>query len=66
MLILAMINGFFGYSLLDDQLSGSGLRIAYGVVLSIPVDRHVDRLARASAASSPGPTCSSASTSSTS
>ena len=37
MMILAMINGFFGYSLLDDQLSGSGLRIAYGVVLSIPV-----------------------------
>ena len=37
MMILALINGFFGYSLLDDQLSGSGLRIAYGVVLSIPV-----------------------------
>src|SRR5262249_49164794 len=37
MMILAMINGFFGYSLLDDQLSGSGLRIAYGVVLSIPL-----------------------------
>ena len=37
MMILALINGFFGYSLLDDQLSGSGLRIAYGVVLSIPL-----------------------------
>jgi ubiquinol-cytochrome c reductase cytochrome b subunit len=37
MMILAIMNGFFGYSLLDDQLSGSGLRIAYGVVLSIPV-----------------------------
>ena len=32
-----MVNGFAGYSLLDDQLSGTGLRIAYVVVLSIPV-----------------------------
>ena len=37
MLLLAMGNGFFGYSLLDDQLSGSGLRIVYAIVLSIPV-----------------------------
>src|SRR4051794_14938625 len=37
LLILAMINGFLGYSLLDDQLSGTGLRIMYGVVLSVPV-----------------------------
>ena len=29
LLILAMVNGFAGYSLLDDQLSGTGLRIAY-------------------------------------
>jgi ubiquinol-cytochrome c reductase cytochrome b subunit len=37
MLVLAMANGFFGYSLLDDQLSGSGLRIVYAIVLSIPI-----------------------------
>ena len=28
LLILAIFNGFAGYSLLDDQLSGTGLRIA--------------------------------------
>ena len=37
MLILAIVNGFAGYSLLDDQLSGTGLRIAYSIALSIPV-----------------------------
>ena len=37
MLLLAIVNGFAGYSLLDDQLSGSGLRIAYSVMVSIPV-----------------------------
>jgi ubiquinol-cytochrome c reductase cytochrome b subunit len=37
MMLLAVMNGFFGYSLLDDQLSASGLRIAYSVVLSIPL-----------------------------
>lgn len=37
MLLLAIVNGFAGYSLLDDQLSGTGLRIAYSVVISIPV-----------------------------
>jgi ubiquinol-cytochrome c reductase cytochrome b subunit len=37
LLILAMVNGFLGYSLLDDQLSGTGLRIMYGVVLSVPL-----------------------------
>ncbi len=37
LLILGMINGFLGYSLIDDQLSGTGLRIMYGVVLSVPV-----------------------------
>jgi len=34
MLILAIVNGFAGYSLLDDQLSGTGLRIAYSIALS--------------------------------
>ncbi len=36
MLLLALANGFSGYSLPDDLLSGTGLRIAYSVVLSIP------------------------------
>lgn len=37
LLILGMVNGFLGYSLIDDQLSGTGLRIMYGVVLSVPL-----------------------------
>ncbi len=37
LLLLGIGNGFTGYSLLDDQLSGTGLRIAYSIVLSIPV-----------------------------
>jgi ubiquinol-cytochrome c reductase cytochrome b subunit len=37
LLLLAILNGFAGYSLPDDLLSGTGLRIASGVVLSIPV-----------------------------
>ncbi|MBN2623771.1 MAG: ubiquinol-cytochrome c reductase cytochrome b subunit [Acidimicrobiales bacterium] len=37
LLILALVNGLFGYSLLDDQLSGTGLRIVYSVALSIPL-----------------------------
>ncbi len=37
LLLLAMVNGFTGYSLPDDLLSGTGLRIAYSIVLSIPV-----------------------------
>ena len=36
MLALALVEGFAGYSLVDDLLSGMGLAIAYGVVLSIP------------------------------
>jgi ubiquinol-cytochrome c reductase cytochrome b subunit len=35
--VLALFNGFSGYSLPDDLLSGTGLRIAYSVLLSIPV-----------------------------
>jgi len=34
---LAMFEGFLGYSLLDDLLSGMGLAIAYGVAMSIPL-----------------------------
>jgi ubiquinol-cytochrome c reductase cytochrome b subunit len=37
LMLLAIVNGFAGYSLLDDQLSGTGIRIAYSVLLSIPV-----------------------------
>lgn len=37
MLLLAIMEGFAGYSLVDDLLSGMGIVIAYGVVLSIPV-----------------------------
>jgi ubiquinol-cytochrome c reductase cytochrome b subunit len=37
LLIMAMAEGFTGYSLPDDLLSGTGIRIAYSVVLSIPV-----------------------------
>src|SRR5262249_31934673 len=35
MLALSLLEGFLGYSLVDDLLSGMGLAIAYGVALSI-------------------------------
>ncbi|MGP4098574.1 cytochrome bc1 complex cytochrome b subunit [Nonomuraea sp. KM90] len=34
---LVMLNGLFGYSLPDDLLSGAGLRILHGVLISIPL-----------------------------
>jgi ubiquinol-cytochrome c reductase cytochrome b subunit len=37
MLTLGLVEGFLGYSLPDDLLSGTGLRIAEGVLLGIPV-----------------------------
>src|SRR4051794_9377791 len=37
LLTLALLEGFAGYSLPDDLLSGSGLRIAFSIVESIPV-----------------------------
>jgi ubiquinol-cytochrome c reductase cytochrome b subunit len=37
MLMLAILEGFAGYSLVDDLLSGMGLAIAYSVALSIPL-----------------------------
>ena len=37
MLILAIFNGFAGYSLPDDLLSGTGLRIAYSIALAVPL-----------------------------
>ena len=36
MLLLALLEGYLGYSLVDDLLSGMGLAIGYGVALSIP------------------------------
>ena len=36
LLVLALVNGFFGYSMLDDLLSGTGLRIGYAILLSVP------------------------------
>jgi len=37
LLILGILEGFAGYSLPDDLLSGTGLRIAYSIAMSIPV-----------------------------
>ena len=37
LVILGLLEGFAGYSLPDDLLSGTGLRIAYSIMLSIPV-----------------------------
>ncbi|MFC0039277.1 cytochrome b [Actinomadura rayongensis] len=37
MFVLGMLEGLFGYSLPDDLLSGTGLRITQGVLESIPV-----------------------------
>jgi ubiquinol-cytochrome c reductase cytochrome b subunit len=35
--LLVILNGIFGYSLPDDLLSGTGLRIAYSITMSIPL-----------------------------
>ncbi|MBO0713273.1 MAG: ubiquinol-cytochrome c reductase cytochrome b subunit, partial [Acidimicrobiales bacterium] len=37
MFVLAMTNGFLGYSMPDDLVSGTGLRIMFSFVLSIPI-----------------------------
>ena len=37
LLMLAIVNGFLGYSLPDDLVSGTGLRIAFSILLSVPV-----------------------------
>jgi ubiquinol-cytochrome c reductase cytochrome b subunit len=37
LLIVGLLEGFLGYSLLDDLLSGAGVRIAQSVMQSIPV-----------------------------
>lgn len=36
LLTLALAEGFFGYSLPYDSLAGTGIRVAYSIVLSIP------------------------------
>jgi ubiquinol-cytochrome c reductase cytochrome b subunit len=36
LLILALANGFIGYSIGGDLLSGAGLRIGYAIILSVP------------------------------
>ncbi len=37
LLVLVIFNGFSGYSLPDDLLSGTGLRIGYSIALAVPV-----------------------------
>ncbi len=37
MLILGIVNGFLGYSLPDDLVSGTGIRIAWSIIESIPL-----------------------------
>lgn len=37
MLGLALVEGFLGYSLIDDLLSGMGLVIAYSVAMAVPI-----------------------------
>ena len=37
LLTIALLEGYLGYSLVDDLLSGMGLAIGYGVGLSIPI-----------------------------
>jgi quinol---cytochrome-c reductase cytochrome b subunit len=36
MLLLALLEGYLGYSMVDDLLSGMGLAIGYGVLMSVP------------------------------
>jgi ubiquinol-cytochrome c reductase cytochrome b subunit len=36
MLLVTLLEGYLGYSMVDDLLSGMGLAIGYGVALSIP------------------------------
>jgi ubiquinol-cytochrome c reductase cytochrome b subunit len=40
LVVLAVSAGFSGYSMLDDLLSGTGLRVWYAFILSIPVVGH--------------------------
>ena len=40
LVVLALSAGFSGYSMLDDLLSGTGLRVWYAFILSIPLVGH--------------------------
>ncbi len=53
LLLLGILEGFAGYSLPDDLLSGTGLRIADGLVKATPVRRQRTCRSSCSAASSP-------------
>ena len=59
LLVAGIGAGFTGYSLPDDLLSGTGLRIIYSAVLSIPLVGR-GRVSSSSAASSPRPNAVSA------
>ncbi len=37
LMLLAIVNGFLGYSIPDDLVSGTGLRIAFSIFESIPI-----------------------------
>jgi ubiquinol-cytochrome c reductase cytochrome b subunit len=37
LLLLALFEGFTGYSLPDDELSGTGLRIGYSIAAAVPI-----------------------------
>jgi ubiquinol-cytochrome c reductase cytochrome b subunit len=37
LLVFALVNGYLGYSICGDLLSGGGLRIGYAILLSVPV-----------------------------
>jgi quinol---cytochrome-c reductase cytochrome b subunit len=37
LLLLAIVNGYLGYSIGGDLLSGAGLRIGYAIMLAVPV-----------------------------
>ncbi|MED7952406.1 cytochrome b N-terminal domain-containing protein, partial [Streptomyces sp. BE303] len=37
LLVLGMFDGFFGYSLPDDLLSGTGIRFMEGAILAVPL-----------------------------
>ena len=43
LLLLALAAGFTGYSLPDDLLSGTGLRITQAIILALPLDRRAGR-----------------------
>ncbi len=44
LLVLALLEGFAGYSLPDDLLSGTGLRIMYSVIAVNAGHRHLARI----------------------